>query len=72
MNKGNTQADRNNTYAGFIYASDFETDYPNDLAGIASRIASALKFDELCKRNTENRERCRKGGALPSANSELK
>lgn len=43
-----------NTFGGKIYLSDFDTEYCN--GNIASRIFSDWKFDEECKKNSENKE----------------
>ncbi len=54
------------TFGGFIYQSDFETDYrgkdSNNGSSIAQRIVSDLRFDEHCRKNIENRERNKKYG----------
>lgn len=48
-------------FGGYIYLSDFETDYrgKNNNHGsiIAQRIASDLRFDEQCRRNIVSRTR---------------
>lgn len=41
----------NNRFRGLIFESDFETNYPNDMTSIASRIAADLRFDEQCRKN---------------------
>lgn len=43
-----------NTYGGNIYPSDFCTDY-EETKNIASRIMSAWKFDEQCRKKMERR-----------------
>ena len=60
MNKTVTITSKNhkyaNTYGGYIFASDFCTDYEGT-RNVAERIASDWNFDERCKRNIELRER---------------
>ena len=53
--------DPNHTqFGGFIYNSDFNTDYRGKVntngSTIASRIASDQRFDEQCRKNIENRK----------------
>ena len=50
---------RNDTFGGYIYLSDFDTEYCRS-KNIAARIASDWKFDEQCKRNALGRERIKK------------
>lgn len=46
---------KRNTFGGVIYPCDFEMHlYMRD---IADRIASDLRFDKQCRRNTENRNK---------------
>lgn len=47
----NNSKKRNNTFAGKIYESDFNTEYPKWPESVASRIASDMKFDESCYKN---------------------
>lgn len=58
MNKTVTITSKNhkytNTYGGDIYLSDFCTDY-EETKNIASRIMSAWKFDEQCRKKFERR-----------------
>lgn len=58
MNKTVTITSKNhkytNTYGGDIYLSDFCTDY-EETKNIASRIMSAWKFDEQCRKKIERR-----------------
>ena len=42
-------------FGGKIYASDFDTTYPN--GRIAERISYDIKFDEECRKNIANRIR---------------
>lgn len=50
------------TFGGLIYPSDFNTERSlkerTDTTSIARRIVSDQKFDEQCKRNSQNRD-CR-------------
>lgn len=53
--------DPNHTqFGGYIYASDFNTDYRGkdniNSSTIASRIAQDQKFDEQCRKNIESRQ----------------
>ena len=43
-----------NTYGGNIYISDFCTDYEGS-RNIANRIMADWKFDQYCKKNSENK-----------------
>lgn len=43
-------------FSGEIYPSDFETTYPNTMSYMASRIASDIRFDEICKKNIKNKK----------------
>ena len=43
-----------NTYGGNIYVSDFCTDYEGS-RNIANRIMADWKFDQYCKKNSENK-----------------
>lgn len=56
MNKTVTIESRNhkyaNTYGGYIFASDFCTDYEGT-RNIAERIINDWKFDKQCKKNIE-------------------
>ena len=48
------------TYGGEIYYSDFCTDFSGDQRKeslFATRIASDARFDEMCKKNIESRDR---------------
>ena len=48
-----------NTFGGYIYPSDFNTEtgrHANNSISWADRIASDLKYDEQCKRNCESRK----------------
>ena len=48
------------TYGGEIFFSDFCTDFSvnsRDESFYASRIISDLRFDEMCKKNIEDRNR---------------
>ena len=48
------------TYGGEIYYSDFCTDFsgnPRNESFFAIRIASDWRFDEMCKKNIESRDR---------------
>ena len=48
-------------FGGLIYSFDFDIEY-NESKHIAARIESDMKFDEMCKRETEfNRKIKRKG-----------
>ena len=49
-----------NTFGGYIYLSDFETDYKGknqEESSIAKRIASDWRFDNTCRVQTENKIR---------------
>ena len=49
-----------NTFGGYIYLSDFETDYRGknqEESSIAKRIASDWRFDNTCRVQTENKIR---------------
>lgn len=52
--KKNTYITDRTRYGGRLYASDFDTSYPN--GRIAERIIIDGKFDEQCKKNTANRQ----------------
>ena len=58
MNKTVTITSKNhkyqNTYGGNIYTSDFCTDYEGS-RNIANRIMADWKFDQYCKKNSENK-----------------
>ena len=43
-------------FSGEIYPSDFETTYPNTMSYMASRIASDIRFDEICRKNLNNKK----------------
>lgn len=43
-------------FSGEIYPSDFETTYSNTMSYIASRIASDIRFDEICRKNLINKK----------------
>lgn len=47
-------------FGGFVYPSDFNTDYRNkgnaNGSTIARRIASDCQFDKRCRQNRENKE----------------
>ena len=49
-----------NQFGGYIYNSDFNTDYrgKDNIYGstIASRIAQDQKFDEQCRKNIESKK----------------
>ena len=49
-----------NQFGGYIYTSDFNTDYrgKDNIHGstIASRIARDQKFDEQCRKNIESKK----------------
>lgn len=47
-----------NTYGGYIFTSDFCTDYEGT-RNIAERIINDWKFDKQCKKNSEARKRNR-------------
>lgn len=47
----------NSRFGGIIYNGDF--DEYHSLSDIATRIISDLKFDELCRKNIENRKRAK-------------
>lgn len=61
MTKNYYKTENHNTFGGIIFASDFNTDYrgkdSQNGSSIASRILSDWKFDEDCKKNTENRDK---------------
>ena len=44
-----------NTYGGYIFASDFCTDYEGT-RNIATRIVADWNFDRQCKKNIENKK----------------
>lgn len=52
--KKNTYITDRTRYGGRLYASDFDTSYPN--GRITERIIIDGKFDEQCKKNTANRQ----------------
>ena len=58
MNKTVTITSKNhkyqNIYGGNIYISDFCTDYEGS-RNIANRIMADWKFDQYCKKNSENK-----------------
>ena len=58
MNKTVTIISKNhkyqNTYGGNICVSDFCTDYEGS-RNIANRIMADWKFDQYCKKNSENK-----------------
>ena len=58
MNKTVTITSKNhkyaNTYGGNICISDFCTDYEGS-RNIANRIMADWKFDQYCKKNSENK-----------------
>ena len=43
-----------NTFGGTLYDSDFDTTY-SGTHNIASRIASDMKFDRMCKEKTRKK-----------------
>lgn len=43
-------------FSGEIYPSDFETEYPNTMSYVASRIVADMRFDERCKKNIKNKK----------------
>lgn len=48
------------TFGGYIYYSDFETDYrgnDQNTSSIAGRIVADWNFDKRCKRNREDMKR---------------
>ena len=45
---------------GLIYPFDFDIEY-NESKHVAGRIESDIKFDEMCKRLSENNRRQKKG-----------
>lgn len=45
-----------NRFGGYIYPSDFVTDYDGS-RNIADRIFSDWRFDESCRKNIAKRER---------------
>ena len=49
-------------FGGIVSPYDFYTDYPRNAKSPswADRIASDLKFDNQCRKNTENRDSKRK------------
>ena len=47
-------------FGGLIYPFDFDIEY-NQSKHIADRIISDMKFDEMCKRLSENNRRQEKG-----------
>lgn len=55
-------------FGGYIYASDFNTDYrgKDNINGssIANRIFCDQKFDEQCRKNIEGREKWREEKCL--------
>lgn len=51
--KKNTYKTDPTRYGGRLYASDFDTSYPN--GRIAERIVIDSKFDEQCRKNIANR-----------------
>lgn len=55
-----SNAELHSTFGGVIIASDFDTEHnigQSECSAIASRIATARKFDYQCLRNAETRER---------------
>ena len=50
----------NSKFGGLIYPFDFYIEY-NQSKHIADRIISDMKFDEMCKRLSENNRRQKKG-----------
>lgn len=48
-------SENRNTYGGYIFASDFCTDYEGT-RNIAERIISDWRFDKQCKKNVETRK----------------
>lgn len=53
-------SDAHNTFGGFIYPSDFCTDFASS-GRVIDRIASSFKFDERCKKTIESKKRMKKG-----------
>lgn len=49
-------SENRNTYGGYIFASDFCTDYEGT-RNIAEKIINDWKFDKQCKKNSEARKR---------------
>ena len=47
-------------FSGLIYSFDFDIEY-NQSKHITDRIISDMKFDEMCKRLSENNRRQKKG-----------
>ena len=47
-------------FGGLIYPFDFDIEY-NESKHVAGRIESDIKFDEMCKRLSENNRRQKKG-----------
>lgn len=54
-----TLSENRNTYGGYIFASDFCTDYEGT-RNIANRIVSDWQFDEQCRKNIDNMKRNKK------------
>lgn len=48
------------SFGGEIYYGDFESKH--SIAYIAKRIASDMRFDDKCRKNTESRELRKKNG----------
>lgn len=50
------------TFHGLVFNSDFCTDYPRHSKSLswADRIASDIRFNEQCKKSSEDRDRKRK------------
>ena len=48
-----------NTFGGYVYPSDFNTETGRHDTSIswADRVASELKFDEQCRKNYESRNK---------------
>ena len=49
-------SENHNTFGGTLYDSDFDTTY-SGTHNIASRIATDIKFDQMCKKNYEKKLR---------------
>ena len=47
-------------FGGLIYSFDFDTEH-NQSKHIAERIAADIKFDNMCKRLSENNRKQKKG-----------